>query len=368
MYINFWYPVCTSEELDKDNPRRVELLEMRLVAFRDSSGSAHVLSDICIHRGGSLGEGKVTGDCVQCPYHGWEFDGDGHCTKIPPMGDSKPPARAKVDSYPVDEKYGVVFAFLGDLPESERPPLYEVAELGKEGWQISGPVVLEIDTYFERSIENGLDPLHNEFVHPRQGAPTVESDQIEVEDAEWGSRFVVNFGGYTQAENRLKVAQTSDTETEGLHAGSWHHGPNTMMTEIHLPENNSFIQYVYEAPLSSTRTRIYLVSARNNTLGAENDDWIHETYVKIAAEDVAILENLWPIRTPDTLTKELMTPGDAPVIRYREYLKDWEKRGWRIDQKILQQEYGNTAWAIPSPARRESGNWVLDPVPLIAAS
>jgi len=196
----------------------------------------------------------------------------------------------------------------------------------------------------------------------------IESDQIEVEDAEWGSRFVVNFGGYTQAEKRLKVAQTSDTETEGLHAGSWHHGPNTLLTEIHLTGNNSFIQYVYEAPLSSTRTRIYLLSARNNTLGAENDDWIHETYLKIAAEDVAILENLWPVRTPDTLTNELMTPGDAPVVRYREYLKDWEKRGWRIDQKILQQEYGNTAWAIPCPARREAGNWVLDPVPLIAGS
>jgi len=365
MYINFWYPICTTEELDQENPRRAELLGVRLVVFRDSSGSARVLSDTCIHRGGSLAKGEVINDCVQCPYHGWEFDGDGQCTKIPPMGDATPPARAKVDSYPVDEKYGVVFAFMGDLPEAERPPLYEIEELGKEGWQISGPVVLEVPTYFERSIENGLDPLHNEFVHPGQGAPRVETDQIEMEDAKWGSRFVSNFNGYTQAENRLKVAKTSDTDTEGLHAGTWYHGPNTMVTEIHLPGNNSFVQHAYEAPISDTRTRIYLLSARNNTLGAENDQWIHDTYLKIAAEDVEILENLWPVRTPDTLTSELMMPGDAPVVRYREYLKDWEQRGWHIDQKTMQQEYGDTAWAIPCPARRESGNWVLDPVPLI---
>jgi phenylpropionate dioxygenase-like ring-hydroxylating dioxygenase large terminal subunit len=368
MYINFWYPLCTSEELDEQNPRRAELLGVRLVVFRDSGGNARVLSDTCIHRGGSLAKGKIIDDCVQCPYHGWEFDGDGQCTKIPPMGENKPPARAKVDSYPVDEKYGVVFAFLGDLPEAERPPLYEIAELGKEGWEISGPVVLEIDTYFERSIENGLDPLHNEFVHPGQGAPKIQTDQVDVEDSEWGSRFVSNFDEYTQAGNRLKIADTSDTETKGLHAGSWHHGPNVMLTEIHLPGNNSFVQYVYEAPISGNRTRIYLLSARNNTLGAEHDDAIHNTYLQIAAEDVAILENLWPLRTPDTLSNELMTPGDAPVVHYRKYLKDWEERGWRIDQKTMQQGYGDTAWAIPCPARRDSGNWVLDSVPLVGGS
>ena len=61
MYINFWYPICTAESLDEENPQRVELLGVRLVAFRDEAGTAHVLSDTCIHRGGSLGKGKVMG-------------------------------------------------------------------------------------------------------------------------------------------------------------------------------------------------------------------------------------------------------------------------------------------------------------------
>ena len=67
MYINFWYPICTSEELNNDKPVRAELLGVRLVAFRDSAGEAHVLSDVCVHRGGSLSKGQVDGDCVQCP-------------------------------------------------------------------------------------------------------------------------------------------------------------------------------------------------------------------------------------------------------------------------------------------------------------
>src|SRR5690606_2687600 len=122
MYINFWYPVARSDEVSSDKPFRAELLGMRFVAFRDHAGRPFVLSDVCIHRGGSLGKGWVRDDAVVCPYHGWRFGGDGRCRHIPTLPDETPPARAKVDSYPVQEKYGIVFAFLGDLPEEERPP------------------------------------------------------------------------------------------------------------------------------------------------------------------------------------------------------------------------------------------------------
>ncbi|MDP6150904.1 MAG: Rieske 2Fe-2S domain-containing protein, partial [Gammaproteobacteria bacterium] len=118
MYINFWYPVCIADELTADEPMRVKILGILFVAFRDSDGTAHVLADTCIHRGGSLGKGKIVDGNVECPYHGWQFDGSGRCTYIPShKNGSKIPARAKVDSYPVIERYGIVFAFLGDLPE-----------------------------------------------------------------------------------------------------------------------------------------------------------------------------------------------------------------------------------------------------------
>ena len=70
MYINFWYPIATSEELT-ETPLRVKALGQDFVMFRDSAGAAHCLSNTCVHRGGSLAGGKVKGDCIQCPYHGW---------------------------------------------------------------------------------------------------------------------------------------------------------------------------------------------------------------------------------------------------------------------------------------------------------
>ncbi|MEJ2140005.1 MAG: aromatic ring-hydroxylating dioxygenase subunit alpha [Gammaproteobacteria bacterium] len=363
MYINFWYPICTTEQLNEENPRRIEMLGVRLVAFRDDAGNAHVLADTCIHRGGSLSKGKVIDNCVRCPYHGWRFDGDGKCVEIPSMEGKAPPARAKVDSYPVEEKYGIVFAFLGDLPESERPPLQLVGELDQEGWQFSGPIDFEIEAYYERSIENGLDPVHNEFVHPAQGAPRLDEDQLTIESSEWGNKFVATFGELTDKESHDQVVERA--ATGDLRAGSWHTGPNALVTEIHIPGNNSFIQYFYEAPLSKNGTRIFFVNMRNNNLDPSLDSAMNTAFMKVADEDRVVIEGLWPKNTPDTLTKELMTPGDAAVVKFRESLKTWEENGWRIDMKKMAEDYGDVAYAIPCPARRESKNWVLDPIPLI---
>ncbi|MGI9309694.1 MAG: hypothetical protein ACR2P6_10555, partial [Gammaproteobacteria bacterium] len=87
-----------------------------------------------------------------------------------------------------------------------------------------------------------------------------------------------------------------------------------------------------------------------------------------AGEDMAVIEQLWPAHTPDTMTKELLTPGDAAVVRYRKYLDKWSQRGWRIDAKAMEKNDGYVAYAIPSPARRESGNWILDTIPLLQSS
>ena len=77
MYINFWYPVAKVDEVRDDEPLQIQILGLKFVAFRDSEGVARVLSDTCIHRGGALGKGWVRDGCVICPYHGWEYQGDG---------------------------------------------------------------------------------------------------------------------------------------------------------------------------------------------------------------------------------------------------------------------------------------------------
>ena len=99
----------------------------------------------------------------------------------------------------------------------------------------------------------------------------------------------------------------------------------------------------------------------------ELDEQVVKINQKVALEDFAILENLWPVRTPDTLNHELLTEGDAILVRFREPLKDWQAKGWRIDMRAVAAAADDVAYAIPCPARRESRNWVLDAVPLMEA-
>ena len=63
----------------------------------------------------------------------------------------------------------------------------------------------------------------------------------------------------------------------------------------------------------------------------------------------------------------MLTPADKPIFRYRDFLQNWDDRGWRIDWSELQDKRGDVAFAIPCPARRTEKNWVLDEVPLVPA-
>ena len=380
MYINFWYPIIRSEDLGPDTPEKVMVLGSNLVVFRDAEGKARVLSDTCVHRGGSLGGAwsagnapRIVDGCVVCPYHGWEFDGDGKCVNIPSIGyGTKTPPRAKVDSYPVEERYGIVFAFLGDLPEEERPPLLDVEEYGQEGWRANTVLVLEVDYFYERSMENGLDPAHNEFVHPTHGFSAVNRESYSVRDYEtedhnqgWGFWFMHRFEAPPLNKEKGPWGD-SRPDAGDLYAGGGTHGPNIMATYINIADDKMFRQYFFEQPVNENRTRIFFLNMRNFLLDPSNDGPIHARNKAIAQQDIDVLLEVNPPRTPMSNTQEVLMPADKAIVAYREWLEKFDNKGWRIDVDEFNRLNGkDTAFAIPSPARRTSGNWVLDPVPLI---
>jgi phenylpropionate dioxygenase-like ring-hydroxylating dioxygenase large terminal subunit len=367
MYINFWYPVCIADELTNEAPLRAQILGQRLVAFRNTEGAAHVLADTCVHRGGALSKGRMVDGTVACPYHGWQYDGSGQCVHLPALkAGAKIPARAKVDSYPVIERYGIVFAFLGDLPADQRPELYEIAEWEQDGWRASGLTVIELGAYYERSVENGLDPVHNEFVHDLQGNIRFRADRMRVTEDEWGTEVFIRMDPPQPGTTKLENLRNDD-EPEHFGATTSHYGPNTLITEINLSKDNSFVQYFFEQPVDEQNTRIFFINLRNCMLESESDERLQQINLAIAEEDITVVSQLYPVRTPELPNRELLVSGDECIAGYRQHLKDWEQRGWRIDCKAVSSADVDAAFAIPSPERRTQKNWVLDPVPLVGS-
>ena len=82
MLINNWYVAALSDDVKQGEPLGVRMLGLDFVLFRLPGGSLVCLSDTCCHRGGSLSCGRLSGDHIACPYHGWEFRGDGACARI----------------------------------------------------------------------------------------------------------------------------------------------------------------------------------------------------------------------------------------------------------------------------------------------
>lgn len=370
MYINFWYAAAWSKDLAQA-PVRVRMLDHDFVLFRDAQGQAHCLSDTCIHRGASLSAGKVKGDRVQCPYHGWQFDGSGRVCKIPSLGpgsENKVPSRGQVDAYPVAEKFGLIHVFLGDLPADQRPPVMDLPEWEQPGWR---PTFVDYawTTNYERNIENGLDPAHNEFVHPTHGYSGEKEDyevqQPKIETHDWGFGFMLTFQAPPIKNPIMRLARNYDGDLE---AGTGHVGPNNMYTYIHLTPTRWIHQYIFETPIDERNTKIFLICMRNTLLPGWVDKIVNKRNFAIAEQDRVVIEKLQPVVTPPSRVRELMMPADRVIGLYRDKLNEWERNGWRIDVEAIRRarERGDTVYAIPSPRRRETKAWVLEATPLIS--
>lgn len=351
MYINFWYPMALSAEV-QDAPVRSKALGFDFVLFRDSEGVARCLADTCVHRGGSLGVGKRKGDSIECPYHGWQYNGSGQCVHIPTLRQgSKIPARARVDAYPVIERYGVVFAFLGDLPEDERPPIMDIAQWGQEGWSVTS-LVYDWNASFERVIENGLDATHTEFVHPSAGLQGgFKPEDIRAEnlvETAWGSAMQTD---------------TDKVQIEHGHLGASHQW--TFLT-FKMPKfQGSFMFYSFVRPIDAHSVRRYLFNARDFQHGEAMDKSLTETTLGFEKEDRPVIEAMQPQLSPRDTRSELLLPEDEVMVSYRRYLDAWQAKGWHIDMTALEKTRARKVYAVPCPSRRENRSWVMDSVPLI---
>jgi phenylpropionate dioxygenase-like ring-hydroxylating dioxygenase large terminal subunit len=159
-----------------------------------------------------------------------------------------------------------------------------------------------------------------------------------------------------------------DTKTTraDVYAGGGTYGPNMMPTYINITDDKMFRQYFFEQPVDENNTKIFFLNMRNFLLDPKHNGPIHARNKVIAGQDIQILATMNPQRTPLSATKEVLTPSDKAIVAYRDWLAKFDDMGWRIDVNEFNARNGrDMAFAIPCPARRTSGNWVIEEIPRI---
>lgn len=162
---NGWFQIAFSDDLVKGGVLSVDALGQRLVAFRGEDGAVRILDAYCAHLGAHLGHGgRVEGNHIRCPFHGWCFDGDGRCVEIPYA--ERIPTRARVTSWPVDERNGQIFVWHHSEGKPPNFHIPNIEEYGSPEWTSTWTrYCWELRTHPQEMMENAVDWPHFEHVH-----------------------------------------------------------------------------------------------------------------------------------------------------------------------------------------------------------
>src|SRR5688572_29963863 len=158
----YWVPVAMSSELPESDcpPLRVRLLGEDLVAFRTTSGQAGLVAANCPHRGASLFFGRNEEEGLRCVYHGWKFDVAGNCVDMPnEPAESNFKQKVKPTAYPVRERGGILWMYLGSLTGDELPPLPDL-EGNMQPDDQTGISIFQRECNWMQALEGDIDTAH----------------------------------------------------------------------------------------------------------------------------------------------------------------------------------------------------------------
>jgi len=165
---NVWYVAALSQQIKKNSFVTRVIQSEPIVIVRNSDGGLYALRDICPHRGIPLSYGRILNGEMECPYHGWTFDSQGTCTRIPSVceGQDLDCRKIKVKNYPVQEQQGIVWIFFGDkgFDRSRAPEIPLMKSLPME----AKPRIVEIEKFpchIDHAVIGLMDPAHGPYVH-----------------------------------------------------------------------------------------------------------------------------------------------------------------------------------------------------------
>ncbi len=306
-YANGWFRVAYSDELAPGALRSARFFGRELVMFRDSRGEAHVLDAICAHLGAHLGVGGtiVDGDRIRCPFHAWEWGADGACKRVPYS--DRVPANARIRTWPVAEKNGLVMVWHHD---QNAPPSFEVPELphfGKPNWTPYRILRWTVKSRWLDMNENAVDRAHFVYVH---GAHTMPESTVEAD------------GPLLKCVSRMKLGTPQGDIAGGIDTTDYGPGFQT----VHLTGIIETWMVNTATPVDDEVTDVTFAYSVNTVDGASDTHGVGAAIIrdleKQMGQDIPIWEN------KAYLTRPMLVEGDGPFGVYRRWMKQFFSTTW----------------------------------------
>jgi phenylpropionate dioxygenase-like ring-hydroxylating dioxygenase large terminal subunit len=292
-YPESWFRVAFSDEVKAVHP--VHCLGRKLLLFRGDDGVVQATSAVCPHLGADLSLGRVAGNEIECPFHGWKFDGSGACTQIP-YCDNTPP-KARLTTFAVREVNGMIFVANGF-------PDFELPAVDTRGWSKPHRLRWKIRMHVQEIIENAVDLGHFAHVHayrdyPRNPALTVE-----------GHRFRVSI-----ESDRRVLGLVSDTAVEITY-----HGMGMAVARIRS-KRVELLALLTPTPIDEeyldVSLWIYFKKTGNPLLDLVTSIVVPRDIKADFANDIPIWEN------KQYLTHPVLCGGDGPIRKVRRWAEQF---------------------------------------------
>jgi 5,5'-dehydrodivanillate O-demethylase len=164
LFRRYWQPVAAAAELTDEKPlMKIRVLGEDLVLYKGTEGEYGLVGEQCPHRFASLAYGRIEGNCIRCPYHGWKYDTEGHCVEMPAEPNTKAFADTVIHTaYPVRQLGGLLFTYMGPAPAPALPKWDVLTWQNGRRW-IRKFVVLNCN--WLQAMENSVDPSHLYWLH-----------------------------------------------------------------------------------------------------------------------------------------------------------------------------------------------------------
>jgi len=306
-----WFTVSWSSELEAGQVVPLKYFGTDLVLFRDEDGAAHLLDAFCPHLGAHLGHGGVVkGKNLVCPFHAWEFGGDGACAHIPYA--KRKPKRADLKKWVTVEKDGLIYAWHdleGTGPTWEVP---DIPEFSSDEWSEVITRRWKINTCNQEMAENAVDAAHFQYLHGTRTMPETHAE---------------SFGPHMAATSTTSMTTPAGPVDGNIEVNCWGFGWSTTrfrgIVETLLLGS--------PVPIDEESCEIRFTFSVKKFGGRSITDGVGKAFVKEIArqleQDIPIWEN------KVYLNKPILCDGDGPINVFRKWAKqfypsDFKVEGW----------------------------------------